>query len=134
MRPIRSEHERGLVLDPWTGRPYLSSGSSAVHILTDQGAVETRRTLRQIACGCGCVGPVGGFCFCGAAVCARCFSHCPCGRPLCRRHGVLVSASGGQIIRLCQSCHESTARKQVLRRVARALLSPFVEFNPDARR
>ncbi len=128
MRPIRSQHDETQFVDPWTGRPRTAFASSTVHTLTDVGAVHSETSVQQIACACGCIGEVGGFCHCNAPVCRRCFEHCPCGKPVCPRHRIVVNVEGRRVGVLCVACNEAQSRKRVVHLVLRSLLSPFVEL------
>ncbi len=135
MKPIRGEHRRKVVHDPWGRQEEPVAHEDTAHAVSPDGALESSSVERQFALGCGCLGkPPAGFCsVCDRIlpVCSDCFHHCAndgCGRPLCRRHAISVEGSGGTHLHMCQRCFEATARKRLLGRVGRTLLSPFVQF------
>jgi len=130
MKPIRGEREQEVVHEPWQGTANPIGQSDATHVLSDAGGIESLRTNRRYACDCGCLRPPGGFCaVCGGVVCERCFGFCEqCHMPLCPRHSVFLEEPGGQQRRLCRECGDSRARKRLGTRVARVVLSPFIEF------
>jgi hypothetical protein len=136
MKPIRSEQHRDFVNDPWGGGPRIMEERATAHVLTDAGGIHSSHATAKTACVCGCVGPVGGFCaVCGGAVCARCFTFCACCRkPLCPRHGVQLDPSEAQPAWACGQCGSVRSRQRLLRRLGRAILFPFVEFDNHERR
>ncbi len=138
MRPIRIEQAGSTVRNPWTGESHGVASSETTHALSRSGLLRSCRVDQQTACGCGCVGAVGGFCaVCNATVCERCTARgrCPvCLRLACPAHLKLLTAPSARAdTRLCPECHEAASRQLVLRRVARALLWPFVKFTDDDR-
>lgn len=138
MRPIRSERRVEVVHDPWHGAPRMIASSSVDHALTDQGAVVSTHQSSRAALACGCVGqPPGGYCgVCtnpSAPVCARCFRFCVlCLKPLCPRHSVVITPANPAHV-LCSECAQARARHRAVVGVFRWILSPFVEFDRDAR-
>ena len=131
MQPIRGERKEEVVHDGWTHDGKRLGQSDAVHVVTDDGAVESRLTGRTTACVCGCLEKPGGFCSeCIQPVCVNCYGFCAgvCHRPLCPRHSVFDTDERGAVVRLCRSCHGQVSRRKVARGVVRALLSPFLRF------
>lgn len=131
MQPIRSVRHRDVLHDPWSGTPRIIEQRDDAHALTDEGAIRSCHDTQRIACVCGCVRPVGGFCaVCSGPVCVACYSLCRrCSKPCCPRHSVACVSTAGQPSRLCAECAASGTRKELVRRIERALLSPFVEFD-----
>ena len=133
MKPIRGQQNKEVAHDPWEHNEQLLGRKDVIHVLSDAGAIESYETGRQIACGCGCLKPPGGFCAaCSKTACVQCFGFCSvCHKPLCPAHSVYEPIPGGQSIRLCKPCHEAQGRRRITRRVGRILLSPFFRFEDD---
>ena len=133
MKPIRSDLQHDVVQDPWSGADRPAQSQDTFHGLSSSGCLESQTVRRQVAAGCGCLRPAGGFCaVCadGSTACVDCFGHCDrCHKPLCTMHSFF---SGGSAevpsTRLCRPCHEAARRKAMARRVARFLLASFVMF------
>ena len=134
MKPVRTEQERAVARDPWTGAPSPVGQKKVAHLLGSRGGLHSVQVDEVFACSCGCVRPLGGFCSqCHGTVCVACFGRCAaCLRPLCPRHTIVVASATP--IRLCAACHGDSRRSRVLRGVARCLLAPFVEFPGHDRR
>ena len=130
MQPIRGEREQDVVHDPWERNEQQLGQKDTTHVLSDEGAIESLRTGRRIACVCGCLKPAGGFCGkCVQPVCVDCFGFCVgCHMPLCPRHSTFAAGDNGSTVRLCRACHGSLSRKKLVRGLFRAALSPFVRF------
>lgn len=138
MRPIRGEQKQHLAGNPWEKREQQLHEEEVVHLVSDNGGIESYRTGRQFANACGCLKPAGGFCaVCSIEnsfrpICVDCFGFCmKCHKPLCPRHSTFLKSTEGGDIRLCGECEESTRRRQVISRVFRFLLVPFVKFPED---
>jgi len=139
MKPIRGERTRNLARDPWDQRDREQDRADTLHVLGDDGGVESYRTANRRACDCGCLAPIAGFCSrCGASACsglsgaAPCFGRClNCSAPLCPRCSFFFAAPDRA--RLCRGCAGAAARRRRWRSLGAALLSPFVEFESDAR-
>ncbi len=133
MKPLRGEHKRKVVHDPWQFDEQQIGHRDVAHVLSDDGAIESTEVERAFALGCGCLGktPSGICSVCVRPVCSDCFGFCErdgCGRPLCRHHSLFVETSNGVTARHCQRCAESTRRKLLAKSVVRSLLSPFIRF------
>ena len=134
MRPIRGERSDEVVHDPWDFSARKLGQDDTLHVVTDEGGIDSLRTGRHVACVCGCLKPPGGFCAeCVQPVCVDCYGFCAgnCHKPLCPRHSVFVFDATGSVVRLCRACHSQVSRKRIVRGVFRALLSPFVRFEQD---
>jgi len=135
MRPIRTEQQHDIVQDPWHGTERASQSQATLHSLSQDGSLDSQILRRQIAAGCGCLKPVGGYCaICadGSNVCIACFGQCGrCRKPLCPRHSVLPGFNADPTARLCVHCYEKLRRKLFLRRLLRVLFSPFVKFESN---
>ncbi len=131
MQPIRGEREREVIHDPWDQDEQQVGQNDTTHILNDEGAIESLRTGRRVACVCGCLKPAGGFCAaCTKPVCVDCYGFCSsCFMPLCPRHSVFSRIEDGSTARLCRACGGTSARKRLLRGVVRGVLSPFIRFD-----
>ena len=112
-------------------------GTGEVHNLSDQdGSLESVYFEETFNHHCGCFAQPGGRCSeCGVISCIRCHRHCGgtdnqaylgCGKPLCREHSHYMMLDGVNIP-FCRYCYNELARKKCRARVARFLLSPFVE-------
>ena len=130
MRPLRQKRLIEVTDGPVAGQERILEASDEVHVLSDEGSVDTLNKRERHPCDCGCFSPVGGRCYeCGAITCVRCHGHCSsCGKPICLEHSVAVDVPGDQRVRFCGSCYTGLARKQRLARITRFLLSPFVRF------
>lgn len=136
MKPIRGEHKRSVIHDPWDRTEQPVAHQDVAHVVTPNGALESATVDRQFALGCGCLGkPAAGFCaLCETPVCADCYGFCAndgCGRPLCRRHSVFFQAPDGTMRRLCGRCYDGHTRRRLGRAVIRTFLGPFVRFEDD---
>lgn len=134
MKPIRGEHSRKVVHDPWDRQEEPIRHADVAHVISADGALESANVERDFALGCGCLGkpPAGYCCVCEKPICGDCFGHCEsdgCGRPLCRRHSLRFDGPNGKPHRLCRGCYETVARHRHLQRVGRMLLSPFIRFD-----
>lgn len=129
MQPIRADHERELIRNPWTGQIRESAETVTHHALDDDGCIDSRKVTTRMANGCGCLAPAAGVCAqCGLCVCTRCFCHCSrCGKALCQAHSVAVDAS-----RACLRCSRSSRRRRAALAFMRAIASPFVRFEKEA--
>ena len=81
---------------------------------------------------CGCFGPLGGRCAdCGAISCRACHGRCAqCSKPICLQCTEFMDLpEAGARIRLCLQCHGKLARKRMLVKVSRLLLSPFIKID-----
>ncbi len=141
MKPIRFERPRNFVQRPWDERLQEGEQRETAHAITDQGAVHSEHATILTSCSCGHVAPVAGFCaecsLAGAdgSACASCVASCArCRKLLCPRHSIRATAPGQTPCFLCGSCAAGARRGRLTRSVLRILLSPFVEFKPDARR
>lgn len=130
MKPIRGEREREVIHDPWHGGEKSIGQNDTTHVLSDDGAIESLRTGRRMACACGCLKPPGGYCGrCVQPVCVDCFGFClGCHMPMCPRHSVFVDSESGATLRFCKHCHEKASRRKLARDVVRTILSPFIRF------
>ncbi len=131
MKPIRGERSEDVVHDPWDFRARKLGQDDTLHVVTDEGGIDSHRTGHRVACVCGCLKPPGGFCAeCVQPVCADCYGFCAgsCRKPLCPRHSVFVLNATGEVVRFCRACHGQVSRKKIVRGVFRTLLSPFVRF------
>lgn len=133
MRPIRHEERHESVRDAWGGRPRVIEQDATMHVLNDHGGVGSCHARDRVACVCGCVAPVGGFCAakgCGP-VCVGCFpgSRCQaCSKPCCPAHSVRRVGPTGTPVTLCTDCDSTLTRQRVVRQVLRAVLSPFISW------
>lgn len=135
MQPIRGQRTSTFVHDPWGIGQHLLGQQEITHVVTDDGAIQSEESNRQVACGCGCLKPPGGYCGeCQATACTSCFGLCSmCSKPLCPRHSFFVpapgnSSPGGSGQRYCKLCHDTAKRQRVLGSAVRLLLSPFIRF------
>ena len=125
-------------LNPFDNSVDNLGGTGEVHNISDQdGALESTYFEETHNLHCGCFGQPGGRCSeCGVISCIRCHRHCGgsdnqaylgCGRPLCREHSYYMMFEGGISIPFCRYCYDEVSRKNNRVKVARFLLSPFVE-------
>jgi hypothetical protein len=130
MRIIRGERSRQIVFGPWENRGEQTNQQDVMHILTDEGGIETYRTGTQHAAFCGCLRPPAGHCGkCMRTACALCFGCCAqCSMPLCNRCSYFPAGAIHREFRLCSSCHQNARRKRIVRTLSKALLSPFIKF------
>lgn len=137
-RPIRAQIDNEIVQEPWSGTERVIRQQCVVHVLHENGAIESHKTVRSIGCACGCLGPAGGYCaVCRQPVCMRCFTtrRCEgCGQPLCPRHATALHIDGHGLVVLCPSCGGSFKRRTLVRQVLRCALSPFIDFSSGDRR
>ena len=133
MQPIRGERDDEFCHDPWNKTAQQSVQKDTTHVLNDAGAIESHRVGRRFACVCGCLKPPGGFCaVCAESVCVDCHGFCGrCHMPLCPRHSVFEQDGGGTIPRWCKACFATRSRGRLVRKLARAILSPFVRFGDE---
>lgn len=131
MKPIRGERQHSIAHDPWENNEHSLGHTEIDHVLSDQGSIESSKTDRQIASGCGCLKPAAGFCaVCSATACEAYFGFCDgCRMPLCPRHSVFKKSPRGQgVTRFCKACAESDGRTKRVKGLIRVALSPFVRF------
>ena len=132
MKPIRGERDVEVAHEPqtWGSKQAQFKQADAVHTVSDAGAIESHRTARHFAAGCGCIAPPAGFCaVCSETACSSCFGFCErCRKPLCPRHTVFIEEPDDRKIRRCRPCHETKGRTRRLRQIGRLLLSPFIVF------
>ncbi len=130
MQPIRGEREEEIAHDPWDSHANPLGQNDTVHVVNDEGAIESHRTGRRHACTCGCLKPAGGFCaVCAKASCVDCHGFCGCCHmPLCPRHSVFEPSDDGRTNRLCTQCSGANKRKRLVRGIVRGVLAPFVRF------
>ena len=135
MHPIRGDRSREVAHAAWEANEYPIGQNETVHVVSDLGAVESMRTVRQFACACGCLKPVAGFCGeCSSTACATCFGFCmggDCNKPLCRRHSRLVAGPDGTMLRFCSICYGKSTRRRIFSIAMRLLLSPFFAFENE---
>ena len=131
MQPIRGQRSSSFVHDPWGVGQHVLGQQDVTHVVTDDGAIHSEESNRQVACGCGCLRPPGGYCAeCLETACVSCFGLCSaCSKPICPRHSVFVPGSTGSGRRLCKLCHDTAKRQRVLGGTVRLLLSPFIRFD-----
>ena len=129
IKPIRGERKQSVIHDSWGVGSKLSHQNNVSHLLSDSGELISCHVERQVAYDCGCVGnPPGGFCvdcvFDGARglICASCFIHCRCGRPICRGHSGFIYSEDGAEIRLCGPCYEVEKKRLRIMKISRFLL------------
>ena len=118
MKPIRGERKQFVIHDPWGVGERVSQQSDVSHFLSDSGELISCHVDRQIAHDCGCVGnPPGGFfvdcVFDGTRglTCASCFTHCHCGRPICRGHSGFICFEDDTEIQLCGPCFKAERKR-----------------------
>ena len=132
-RPFRRVFEVIETRDPQTGqiiRMTLGGTESVIHPdgCTDQYRITTGDTW---SCGHPMTVPFGGRCFeSSKLVCMNCFTQCAiCGKPLSREYALTVDAYD-----LCKQHAGQIRRGRLLRRIAKTILSPFIDFTGGPRR
>lgn len=135
MRPVRSMHQATVLVDPWTGTPFVADRCDTVHGFTGRRCLSSASVVHRPACVCGCLAPPAGLCVVcreqggPGLVCGRCFAQCGrCRKPVCPAHSSPEGCADPAGVRLCRVCSGDACRERAARRVVGLLLSPFVEW------
>ena len=131
MKPIRGERKQFVFRHSWGVGERVTQQSDVNHFLSDSGELISYHREIQFAYDCGCVGNPpgpGGFCvdccFDGTRglTCASCFTHCHCGRPICRGHSGFICFEDGTEIQLCGPCFKAERKRLRIMKVSCFLL------------
>lgn len=131
-RPLRTKEQIHFTEDLLSGRERILDAAVEQDLLSDLGSVDSAAKTLVSFRDCGCHGPVGGRCWCGAIDCEKCFGRCSsCSRPLCLRHSKFREDASGVRLRFCRQCHDGLAIKQRALSCLRFLVTPFLKARSD---
>lgn len=131
-KPLRRDGLFRIKIDG-AGKPVVEVVEGETITLSPEGSIDRAKVLpdRFYHCGHNAQAPMGGRCAeagCQNISCERCFTCCRCcQKPVCLEHVRRVPTDNAQID-LCGRCYDELMRKRRLKTFARAVLSPFVNF------
>jgi len=134
-RPFRHVTKVVVLTDPETGQEKIVATGSTDAAITEDGATTIYETEHATCWDCfhPLTRPFGGRCYdTGQLVCETCLITCCCGKPIAREVA-FTWQDNGQPLLLCEECYVLAKRRRLCGVVARALLSPFVEFGVEDR-
>ena len=138
MKPIRGEKKRRIAEDPWNDGTQELGQQETLHVLSDEGAIESYTLEKEPVAFCGCISPPIAWCaVClskgmKGTMCSTCRRSCSlCHKQICPRHTIFRELPEGESLNLCEECHAVVGRKRVSKNLTRMVLSSFIRFEDE---